>query len=77
MRTMEHNNSSDFGGVYLTIILTAFSWFMNFITNTDILLQLMLHFFQLIAAICAILVALSTLVPPIKTKIVKFIKSFL
>ena len=74
---MEHNNSSDFGGVYLTIILTAFSWFMNFITNTDILLQLMLHFFQLIAAICAILVALSTLVPPIKTKIVKFIKSFL
>ena len=73
---MEHN-SSDFAGVYITIMLTAFSWFMNFITHTDALMQLVLHFFQLIAAICAILVALSTLIPPFKTKIVKFIKSFL
>lgn len=77
MKTMEHPNSSDFAGVYAAIILTAFSWFMNFVSNTDALLQLLLHFVQLIAALCAILVALSTLIPPLKAKIVKFIKSFL
>ena len=73
---MEHPNMS-FAGVYITIILTAFSWFMNFVTNTDVLLQLVLHCFQLAAALLAILVALSTLIPPLKTKIVKFFKSFL
>jgi hypothetical protein len=38
---------------------------------------LLLHFVQIIAALCAILVALSTIVPPFKAKIVKFFKSFL
>jgi len=77
MKTMEHPNTSDFAGVFLAITLTAFSWFMNFVSHADSLMQLLLHFFQLLAAICAILVALSTLIPPLKTKIIKFFKSFL
>ena len=77
MKTMEHPNTSDFAGVFLSIALTALSWFMNFVSHADSLMQLLLHFFQLLAAICAILVALSTLIPPLKAKIIKFFKSFL
>lgn len=77
MKAMEHPNSNDFASTYAAIILTAFSWFMNFVSHADSLMQLLLHFFQLLAAICAILVALSTLIPPLKAKIIKFFKSFL
>jgi hypothetical protein len=74
---MEHHPDNSFAGVFVTILLTAFSWFMNFVSHADALMQLLLHFVQIIAALCAILVALSTIVPPFKAKIVKFFKSFL
>lgn len=74
---MEQHTEPPFAGVFVTILLTAFSWFMNLVTHADSIMQLLLHFVQLIAAICAILVALSTLIPPLRAKIVKFIKSFL
>lgn len=78
MKLMEQpNHDSSFAGVYVTIILTAFSWFMNFVSHADSLMQLLLHFVQLVAALCAILVSVSVLVPPFKAKVVKFIKSFL
>ena len=78
MKTMEQpHNDSSFAGVYITILLTAFSWFMNFVSHADNLMQLLLHFVQLLAAMCAILVSVSVLVPPFKAKLVKFIKSFL
>jgi len=77
MKTMEHHTEPPFAGVFVTILLTAFSWFMNFVTHADSIMQLLLHFVQFLAAVCAILVALSTLIPPLKAKIVKFIKGFL
>jgi len=76
MKAMEHHTEPPFAGVFVTIILTAFSWFMNFISHADALMQLLLHFVQLLAAMCAVLVALTTLIPPLKSKIIKFFRSF-
>jgi hypothetical protein len=69
MKAMEqpHQDHSAVGA-YATILLTAFSWFMNFVTHADQLMQFLLHTTQWIAAICAILVSLSILFPSFKEK---------
>lgn len=70
---MEHGHPTHAGAIG-TILLAAISWFLNFVSNADALIQLVLHIAQLFAACGAILVTAITVYPPLKGKIAKWFR---
>lgn len=60
-------------GVILTIFLGIWSWLLGAVTTVDVIMLPLLHFFQILVALCGIAAFIFTMKPSLKSKLFKTI----